>query len=107
MGRAAGRLQSRIISAIDFAPVADGDDEDLQNAVMDFVNHPVIADTNPPGVAAFEFFHVGRARVGLQSGQSRQNPVRNFIRQPVQFLLNRLGQDDLKFHFALRLRLAR
>lgn len=99
--------QSRIISAIHFAPVPDGDDEDLQNAVMDFVNHPVIADANPPRVAAFEFFHVLRARVGFQSGQPRQNPPGDFIRQTIQFLLNRLGQDDLKFHFALRLRLAR
>src|SRR6266436_4690291 len=63
------KLRSRIVSAIHFAPVSDGDDEDLQNAVMDFVNHPVITDANPPRVAAFEFFHVRRARVGFQSGQ--------------------------------------
>ena len=47
-----------IVLTIDFPPVPNGDDDDLQNAVMDFINHPVVADANPPRVTAFEFLHI-------------------------------------------------
>ena len=43
--------------------MADRDDNDLQNAVVDFVNHPVISDANPPRIATREFLDVCRARV--------------------------------------------
>ena len=94
-------------SAVDFPPVADRDDDDLQNAVVDFVNRPVITHANPPRITAFKFLHVRRTRVGLQSRQPRQNPAGHIIGQTIQLLPNRFGQDDLKSHFPLCLRSAR
>lgn len=56
------------------------DDDDLQNTIMDLVNHTVVTYTNSPRVPSFEFLYVGRARIGFKSRQARKNPVRNFIR---------------------------
>jgi len=50
-----------------------GDDDDLHDTVVDFLDHPVIAGANPPWIAPFELFHIRRTRVGLQSGQPFQN----------------------------------
>ena len=40
-------------STIDFTPVPDSDDDDLQNAIMNFVDDAVIPNPNPPCFAAF------------------------------------------------------
>jgi len=76
-------------SAIHSTPVADGDDDDLQGPVLDFINHPIIAHSNPLRVAAFEFLHIRLARVGFQSGQSCQNPAGVIIRQTIKYLPDR------------------
>ena len=49
----------------------NGDHNDLQNPVMDFVYHTIIADTNSPRIPSFEFLNIGWARIGFQGSASR------------------------------------
>ena len=53
---------------VNVAAVSDGDDNNLQFAVVDFVNDAVIADADSPRFSAFEFLYVRRPRVGFKVG---------------------------------------
>jgi len=77
--------------------MADGDDYDLQFAVVDFVDDAIVTHANAPSGAAFEFFHTGSTRVVFQFTQAVENAAANVIRQPVELFLNRPRQDAWNF----------
>jgi hypothetical protein len=71
-GRQVVRLPAEF-SPIHLPPMADGHNNDSQNLVVDFVNHPVVAHADAPGTFTTEFFATSRVWLGFQSGKRRQN----------------------------------
>src|SRR5262245_19589767 len=87
--------------------MADGDHDHTQFTIVDFINDPVIADSHAPRRSPLELLYVGGAWVGFELPQTPQNPRPNVVGQPVEFLLDRLGQDYPIPHFRFRDRAAR
>lgn len=64
-------------SAINLAPMANSDDDDLQFAVVDFVDDPVITHAHAPGGTTFKFLHAGWTRIVFQFAQTVENAAGN------------------------------
>jgi hypothetical protein len=52
-----------MLLSVNITAVADSYDDHLKDAVVNFVDHPIIADPDSPCVTSFELFDVCRARV--------------------------------------------
>src|SRR5437870_5362082 len=87
--------------------MSDSNNDHNQFAVMDFINDTIIADTHAPRRPAFELLDVRRSGVRFELTQPRKSTGFHFVRQPIQFLLNRFRQDDAIPHFRFRVRAAR
>jgi len=70
------------------APVRDPRHIDGSGGIVNDVNDPVIADTNPPFlIAALEFFASGGPGIGRQIFETRNNAGNQLCGQPAQFFL--------------------
>ncbi len=63
--------------------------------IINRINHAVIADTQPPEIfLSMKLDNAGRSRVSGQQFNLCENPIRNIIGKPLQFLARGTGEAD-------------
>ncbi len=75
-------------AAIHVAAVSYSNDYNLQDPVMDFVNHAVVTDAKASAIAAFEFLSANRPRNFLQLRQGGFNSPGNSLIELGELLLH-------------------
>lgn len=67
--------------------MADVENRQSVCRVVDFINHAVISDADPPSVTACKFSTTGRSRIGFKRFNRIPHPLVLFLRQIPQLFL--------------------
>ncbi len=77
---------------VNLAPVSNPGHIDDFGRVVNDINYPIVANTNPPFVvAALKFLAAWRSGHRRQLFEARNHPGDHFVRQPVQFFFRTRG----------------